>query len=411
MFNFDKKSKSLISNQSSTDLKNIPENSIDYIFVDPPFGSNIMYSEMNFLWESWMKAFTNNSKEAIINKFQNKDVDEYKELIELCFKEFFKILKPNRWITVEFHNSKAEIWRIIQNAMIHAGFSISHVAVLNKVQGTIHQDSKLDTSVKNDLIINAYKPAKKFSNNFLKTAGLNMELDFIKMHLDKLPILDNINRTQHMLYSRLLAYYIQNGFEVRLDSIEFYNLLNSNFHERDGLWFNLNQIELYEKNYRIKLETQNYMDTQDVLGIFNEKDLIVWLSNFLKKPKTYDEIYIEFSKKVMVMDDLIPELKIILDENFMMSNNKYRLPSSLEKELIENKRKNHLIKQFEEILEKVNSNQKITEVRKEALLLGLMKLYNEKDVDTINILGEKIDENVIDSDEDISAIINWAKYK
>src|SRR6266581_2841275 len=34
---------------SSTALK-IPANSVEYIFTDPPFGANLMYSELNFLW-------------------------------------------------------------------------------------------------------------------------------------------------------------------------------------------------------------------------------------------------------------------------------------------------------------------------------------------------------------------------
>lgn len=411
MFDFEKKSHSLISNQSSTDLSNIPKNSIDYIFIDPPFGSNIMYSELNYLSESWLKSFTQNSKEAIINKTQNKDFEEYKELIESCFSQFFKILKPNRWITVEFHNSKAEIWKIIQNAIVNAGFVVSHVAILNKVQGTIHQDSELDSAVKNDLIINAYKPKESFSKNFINSAGINMELEFIEMHLDKLPLLDFDNRTQQMLYSRLLSYYIQKGFEVRLDSSEFYNLLKKHFEERDGLWFNHHQIVEYEENKINSTLDKSLKTSQQVLGIFNEKDLIIWLSNFLKTPKTYDEIYTEYTLKVMTVTDLIPELKQLLDENFVKENNKYRLPSILEKKEKESLRNKHLNKEFKLIIQNIVNKNKIKEVRKEALFYGLMKLYQEKEVDTIKLVGKFVDNKIIESDEDISAIIDWAKYK
>lgn len=412
MFDFEKKSHSLISNQSSTDLLNIPKNSIDYIFIDPPFGDNIMYSELNYLSESWLKSFTQNSKEAIVSKTQNKDLEEYKNLIESCFSQFFKILKPNRWITVEFHNSKAEIWKIIQNAIINAGFVISHVAVLDKVQGTIHQDSLLDIAVKNDLVINAYKPKESFSNNFLNSAGLNMELEFIEMHLNKLPILDFNNRTQQMLYSRLLSYYIQKGFEVRMDSSEFYNLLKMHFEERDGLWFNHNQIIGYEEEKKVNSRLNEIStSSQDILGILNEKDLIIWLSQFLKTPKTYDEIYTGYTLKVMTVTDLIPELTQILDENFVKENNKYRLPSNFEKKERETLRNKHLDKEFNLILENVKNKNKINEVRKEALFYGLMKLYNEKDVDTVNLIGENLDKKIIESDDDIAAIITWAKYK
>ena len=36
----------------------MPTNSADYVFFDPPFGANINYSELNFLWESWLKVIT-----------------------------------------------------------------------------------------------------------------------------------------------------------------------------------------------------------------------------------------------------------------------------------------------------------------------------------------------------------------
>ena len=34
-----------VTTQSSTSLPNINSNSVDFIFTDPPFGANIMYSE------------------------------------------------------------------------------------------------------------------------------------------------------------------------------------------------------------------------------------------------------------------------------------------------------------------------------------------------------------------------------
>ena len=55
-----------ISTQSLTDVTLIPENSIDYIFTDPPFGGNLNYSELNFIWEDWLKVHTTNNKEAIV---------------------------------------------------------------------------------------------------------------------------------------------------------------------------------------------------------------------------------------------------------------------------------------------------------------------------------------------------------
>ena len=415
-------SRIIISCQSATDLSNIPDNSIDYIFVDPPFGANLMYSELNIIWEGWLKVLTNNKEEAIVNDFQKKEEDEYAELMEKSFKHAYRILKPNRWISIEFHNTKASIWRIIQNGLTRSGFIIAQVATLNKQQTTILQDIRAG-AVNNDLMINAYKPSEEFRNVFLKKAGLNMESSFIQMHMDKLPIEPNVERTQQMLYSKLLAQYIQNGFEVRIDASEFYAMLKNNFIERDSFWFNSDQIQEYEKRTTLADKSKEYEKEarkskiyrkagfSSILGITDEKTAIVWLAQFLRNPKTYSEISIEFNKNLLTSEDQIPELKNILEENFVTEDGKYRLPSINEKKEREDVRNKRLIREFNDILQQAKAGKKIKEVRKEAILHGLMELYNKRDVDQIKILGSKLDRKILESDDEVYAIIDWAMAK
>lgn len=396
------------STQSATDLSNIPSNSIDYIFIDPPFGWNLMYSELNFNWDSWLKVFTNNSEEAIVSKFQEKDNGDYYDLMKKAFLGFFRILKPERWITIEFHNSSAEIWNLIQKAVVSSGFIIAQVNVLDKKKGTINQ-AFLDSAVKNDLVINAYKPSKSFSKNFVSQEGSGMEKEFLKNHLNKLPIELNIERTQEMLYSKLLAQYIQNGFEIELDASDFYQLLNDNFYERDGCWFTENQIFEYDSNFKKDLGIDS---EQTILGISDEKTAIIWISQFLKEPKTYDEIYIAFSKSLLTNEDKIPELKDLLDENFIKENKKYRLAVGLENKEKEKLRNKSLSKDFNIFLTEISSSRKkVKELRKEALLYGLLELYYSKDAEQIKYIASRLDKKIIESNEDIAAIINWAKYK
>lgn len=45
-------SKVAITTQSLTDIENLPSKSIDYVFTDPPFGSNLNYAELNSLSEA-----------------------------------------------------------------------------------------------------------------------------------------------------------------------------------------------------------------------------------------------------------------------------------------------------------------------------------------------------------------------
>ena len=106
---------SVVSMCSSSSETRIPSNSLDYLFLDPPFGANLSYSELNFLWESWLDLMTDIKPEAIENKTQSKGANEYRQIMTACFREAYRILKPGRWMTVEFSNTKAAVWNNIQN--------------------------------------------------------------------------------------------------------------------------------------------------------------------------------------------------------------------------------------------------------------------------------------------------------
>ena len=215
-----------------------------------------------------------------------------------------------------------------------------------------------------------------------------------------------------MLYSQLLAQYIQNGFEIKMDAADFYNLLSTNFIERNGYWFTLDQVEIFDKTFELMDKIDDTYLNQTILGIDSEKTAIIWLFNFLKEPKDFTEIHKEYLKNLMVSDDDIPELRSILQDNFVIEDGLYRLPSDFEREQKEESRNKKLQRTFNEIVDSARSSKKkIKEIRKEALSFGLMKLYKVKDVDTIKLLGERIDNKIIESDEDISAIIDWARYK
>ncbi len=60
--------------------------------------------------ECWLRVKTNNGSEAIVNDTQKKSERTYTEIMSECFKAMEFALKPGRWITVEFHNSKNSIW-------------------------------------------------------------------------------------------------------------------------------------------------------------------------------------------------------------------------------------------------------------------------------------------------------------
>ena len=403
-----------IQTASTTNLRNIKDNSIDYIFTDPPFGDNLMYSELNFIWESWLKVFTNNKSEAIINKSQNKNLNDYTKLMSKSFLEMFRILKPKRWITIVFHNSKASVWNAIQESITRAGFIVAQVSTLDKKQGSFKQVTT-SGSVKNDLIINAYKPEEEFSNKFISNGGEGMEIDFIKEQLEHLPIRPNIGRTEQMLYSKTLAHYVENGFKIRYNSNNFFKLLTVNFTELDGYWFLKSQVKEYnEWKSGLSLDQlKDVLDGQQVLFVLDEKTAVTWIYNYLHEPREYGEIYTAYQQVVTKSTDKIPELKKMVDYNFILENGKYRRPiNEKEREDINKNRSKELDRVFNKLLEQARTQKgKIKEVRREALVYGFTKCYQEGKYQDILTIADKLYDSTLESSGDIMDFVDIARIK
>lgn len=403
-----------VSTQSATDFSNIPDNSIDYIFVDPPFGENLMYSELNFLYESWNSIITNQKDEAIMNSTQNKGLSEYNGLMRKSFENLFRILKPNRWITIEYHNSSSAIWNGLQESLAKAGFVIAHTSILKNKGGSFIINVS-PNSVANDLIINAYKPNEGFLEKFLTQAGANVEIEFVNIFLSNLPIQPMIERTEKMIYTKMIGYYLQKGYQINYDAKTFYEMLYQNFIEQDGYWFTANQINSYSE-FKKKMKMEGIHGENKgtmMLFIIDERSAILWLQSFLAEPKSFSDISTAFNKISNIRGDVVPDLKVLLDENFVFDGKNYRLPSSNEEHLSTiDKRNRTLRKEFETILlEAQNSRSKIKEVRKEALVYGFEVCYKDKRFKDIMSIAQKLDKTILENSGELSDFLEAAEIQ
>lgn len=398
-----------ISTQSATSIANTPSNSIDYIFTDPPFGRNIMYSEASFIWENWLKVLNNNNKEAIINKSQNKKLPEYFSLMYDSFKEFYRILKPKRWITIEFHNAKSSVWKAIQEAITKAGFIIAQVTLLDKKTGSYKQVTA-PNAVSNDLVISAYKPSEDFEQRFLQLAGKDFEAAFVQQHLDYLPKEPTIERTEKMLYSKMLSYYILHGYEIGMNAKNFYQMLQQKFVEIDGFWFNPEQVSSYNEFVQ-NMNLQGIPLNKLFLYIYDEKSALTWLYQFLSEPKTFSDISVAFTQLAHIQNDNMPELLEVLEQNFVTEEGKYRRPKAgNEHSQLTEKRERVLQREFEGLLLKARSEKaKIKQVRKEALVFGFEWCYRNKRFNDIIDLSQKLDKAILESSPELTEFVDAAE--
>src|SRR5437867_2200721 len=155
------------------------------------------------------------------------------------FQEAFRILKPGRWITVEFHNSSNAVWNSIQEALSSAGFIVADVRTLDKQQGTFKQVTD-PSSVKQDLVITAYKPTETLEEQLSRPSNVVVGCwAFVENHLRHLPVFieraDRLEiiaeRQNFLLFDRMVAFYVQRGIPVPVSGSEFYTGLRQRFPE------------------------------------------------------------------------------------------------------------------------------------------------------------------------------------
>ena len=296
--------------------------SVEYIFTDPPFGENIFYADLNFLIESWHSVKTNTRYEAIIDKPKNKDLLAYQKLMQSCFEEYYKALKPGRWMTVVFHNSRNSVWNAIQEAILASGFVVADVRTLDKQQGSYRQVTS--SATKQDLIITSYKPNLDLEKKLKLTAGTADGVwDFIYTHLEQLPrFVTNkekvevlAERQNYLLFDRMVAFHVQRGITVPLSASEFYAGLDERFPHRDGMYFLPEQIAEYDRK-RMTVKEMLQLD----LFVNDESTAVQWLRQQLtKKPQTFQELHPGFLKAISgwAKHETTLELSDLLEQNFL----------------------------------------------------------------------------------------------
>lgn len=399
---------SCISTGSTTHLL-IPDNICDYIFTDPPFGANLNYSELSFLWEAWIGLVTNNKYEAIVNLSMGKTLPEYQNLMTECFKEYYRVLKPNRWMTVEFHNSKNAVWNAIQEALQKAGFIVADVRTLDK-QGFSFKQINADAAVKQDLVISAYKPKNSFRNEFIDKAGTEETAwSFVRQHLSNIPVVVIKNgkveivseRQAYLLFDRMVAYHIMNGISIPLDSTEFYRGLDERFIVRDGMYFLSNQVNEYD-TARIKTDIE---PVQFSMFVTNEKSAIAWLYQVLDEkyegPQKYQDIAPKFMQEMKAVEknEKMPELQTMLEENFLQDDKgRWYVPDVTKEGDLAKLREKNLWKEFESYM---TSTGKLKLFRSEAIRVGFSRLWKEKNYAAIVSIAERLPEKTIQEDHNL----------
>lgn len=119
----------------------LPDASVDYVFTDPPFGSNLFYADMALFQEAWLDGFTDVTQEAVVDRgtMKQRSASRYEQMLTKALSECRRILKCGGRISMVFGNSTGSVWSLVQRSIQNAGLVIEpdQLVVLNKGQRSV----------------------------------------------------------------------------------------------------------------------------------------------------------------------------------------------------------------------------------------------------------------------------------
>ena len=315
---------------TSTDLATLAGDTIDYVFTDPPFGMNLYYADLNFIWEAWLGEFTDPTEEAVVNrekKTNAKTIAEYARLMGESFREMYRVLKPGRWASVVFHNSDDRIWQVILDAAEIAGFELAEINSFDKGQLSfkgIRGDKGLERVTNQDIVLNLRKPRPgQIPTPNSRTHLVEAEQRVVETVADFLEANPPPGqRTLQHLWNHVLYDLLRNGsVEVSMADVEAMIVYHSQ------------TFKLVDGRYYLRGEA---VMGGNVFDLSSDAGAIAWLTAVLgNEPQTTGELIPKWQQETASLGDVDPgRLDRLLEENFWpdQRTGRWRVPTAAERE-------------------------------------------------------------------------------
>ncbi|MFH1227887.1 MAG: DNA methyltransferase [Planctomycetota bacterium] len=138
---------------------------VDYIFTDPPYDASVQYGELAYMWVAWLKMDKGYlermiSDEVVRNEKQHKTFDVYHSLLSHGFEDMSSVLKPDKYLTVTFHNPTFHVRNATIHAGVFAGFELQKVHHQELARPSAKSLLQPYGSAQGDFYLRFYKPDK-----------------------------------------------------------------------------------------------------------------------------------------------------------------------------------------------------------------------------------------------------------
>lgn len=220
-----------IKSNDAKHLVDIKDNSIDYVFTDPPYGDTVPYFEQSIIWNSWLKLTPDYDNEIVISdsKKRNKSINNYEKDIYEAVSEIKRVLKANRFFSLTYHSVSGLEWKAITNACIKNNFKIVDYQWLTQKSFTPRQIARAKT-IKGDILVTLQKVDE---NLFFKHLSEDEFRELAKSHIHQ--IVDKEGQDTNHILMEVMKWIFEN--RIIIGNTDVYDILKNNFKISDnGLW-------------------------------------------------------------------------------------------------------------------------------------------------------------------------------
>lgn len=214
--------------QDSSNLNNIPDESVDYIFTDPPYGESIAYLALSQFWNSWLKHDVDYINEIIIDSYRNKGYTDFSDRIFRSFSEMYRVLKDKHYLSFTFHNRDLNVWKGVMDAVVKSGFQLRAITLQEQAVSSGTQGINRMNTLTGDFVYTFFKDmSARVKDNFITPQDSKKYVENLIENL----ISENNGLTPSKLYELVIPKIVQNNAYNNEDGsvLDIEKILKDNF--------------------------------------------------------------------------------------------------------------------------------------------------------------------------------------
>ena len=247
---------------SATDLSFLKNESVDYIYTDPPYGKKIPYLDLSVMWNAWLDFDVSEEDyelEAIEGGNHNKSKQSYRNLIAKSIEEMYRVLKFDRWMSFVFAHKDPEFWHLIIETAEKCGFEYVGAVPQKNGQTSFKKRQNPFTVLSGELIINFRKVRNPIA---ILKANLGMSIGEIVIQTIEGVIAKNDGATLEQINDELIIKGLELGFLdlLKKEYVDLQPILSDKFDfDSKSEKYNIKEKGKFQTRIDVKLRIRYYL--------------------------------------------------------------------------------------------------------------------------------------------------------